>query len=141
MGKPDVLFSTRACASEEGNPGRDIESPTTSPKPPSDLGPMPTEAVTEVSGGTFGPPCKETSFIEPMKQAAYPAANNCSGLFPGPPGPPNSFGVVSFTSRLPSLVAARPSRPPIAVACVVYRTFTDIYISCFVKLKWIWRAQ
>ena len=43
-------------------------------------------------------------------------ANSCSGFVPGPPEPPISRGTSSATSTRPSLVRARPSRPPTAVA-------------------------
>jgi hypothetical protein len=56
--------------------------------------------------------------MAPMKQAEYPAANNCSGLV-APPGPPNSLGGASFTSSKPSLETERPSRPPVEVATAV----------------------
>jgi hypothetical protein len=52
------------------------------------------------------------------KQAAYPAANSCSG-FVAPPGPPISFGGFRCTSSRPSSVTACPDRPPVAVALAV----------------------
>src|SRR6185295_14096718 len=76
---------TRASASALERPGSETARSISRPKPPSERGPMPTVEVTEASAGTFGPPCEATNFIAPMKQAAYPAANNCSGLLPAPP--------------------------------------------------------
>ncbi len=52
------------------------------------------------------------------KHAAYPAAKSCSGLVPAPL-PPSSRGAASATSRRPSEVTARPSRPE-AVAEATY---------------------
>src|SRR5699024_2014320 len=45
------------------------------------------------------------------KQAAYPAANSCSGLFPSPEPPSPLGGAISRSTAL-SAVAACPSRPP-----------------------------
>ena len=64
-----------------------------------------------------------------MKQAEYPAAKSCSGLAPGPPAPPSSFGVESWTWKLPSSVRAEPSRPPVAEAVVRYFTSTVMGLS------------
>src|SRR5258705_6252481 len=79
-------LSTSDCASADDNPGSPISIAISRPKPPSERGPMPTVAVTDVSCGTFGPP-------------RVAAANNCSGLLPAPPAPPNSFGVASLMSQ------------------------------------------
>jgi len=51
------------------------------------------------------------------KHAAYPAAKSCSGLVPAPL-PPSCVGMARATSRMPSELTARPSRP-LAVADAV----------------------
>src|SRR5882672_10138617 len=63
-----------------------------------------------------------TSDIALMKQADQPAANNCSGLVPGP-GPP---GAENLTSKRPSSLRETPlRRPPEVWVLAVYRTFVS----------------
>src|SRR5665213_2207575 len=59
------------------------------------------------------------------KQAAYPAANSCSGLVP-PPCPPMASGTRTSTSNTPSLLRACPSRPPVVLASAVYSTLFSV---------------
>jgi hypothetical protein len=80
---------------------------------------MPTVAVTVALAGTIGPPWLATNLNVLRKHVAYAAAKSCSGLLPGPPVPPSSFGVLMLMLRLPSAETATPSRPPVAVAFVV----------------------
>ena len=48
---------------------------------------------------------------------AVARGEQCSGLVPGRPLPPSSFGVVSLTSRMPSDERGRAlPRPPVEVA-------------------------
>src|SRR5258707_15644624 len=86
---------------------------------------MPTVALTVESDGSFGPACELTTCSELRKHAAYPAAKSCSGLLPARL-PPNSFVLASWTSKEPSVVAARPSRPPDAIALVAWRILIDM---------------
>src|SRR5664279_5778837 len=76
-------------------------------------------AVTAASAmGNFSR--RAISFSALRKQAAYPAANSCSGLV-APPGPPISTGVARSTSTMPSDERLCPLRPsPVAVAEAVY---------------------
>jgi hypothetical protein len=83
------------------------------PKPCA-MAPIPTVLSTEISGEMARVSRAATYFMVLKKHAAYPAANNCSGLVPRLPAPPSSLGVVSRTSSTPSDGTARPSRPPVA---------------------------
>src|SRR5687768_9450922 len=72
-----------------------------------------TVAVTLMSAarrGIFDSPA--AAAIAPPKQAEYPAANNCSGLVPGPFDP----GGERFKLIFPSGLVAFPSRPAVAPA-------------------------
>src|ERR1700722_4313408 len=83
--------------------------------------PMETLAVTvESAVSTFWR--RPTTLRALWKQAAYPAANNCSGLVP-PPFPPMDSGTRTSRSKTPSLLLACPSRPPVVLASAVYSTF------------------
>ncbi len=62
--------------------------------------------------------CRPTRPRALPKQAAYPAANSCSGLVPWP-FPPISTGTPSARSSVPSELTVRPSRPWVAVAAAV----------------------
>ena len=96
-------------------PGSEIFSSASIPKPVS-IGPMPMIPVIETSAGKATFSFRATNFNAPKKQAEYPAAKSCSGLVPASPFPPNSLGVVNFTSKTLSEEMALPSRPPVAVA-------------------------
>src|SRR6266446_1391740 len=95
---------------------------TATPHPSRPVGPIPTWAVTVESAASRVRPWATASSSE-WKQAAYPTAQSCSGLAPGPPSPPNAFGTDSSTARRPSKVLPRPARPPSTIASVVYKTF------------------
>src|SRR5919112_4105168 len=61
---------------------------TCRPKPPCPVGPIPTRAVTVESLASSLWPWA-TASTDDWKQAPKPTANSCSGLVPGPPGPPS----------------------------------------------------
>src|SRR5258705_1922792 len=110
-------------------------SPTSKPKPPWPVGPIPTWAVTvEPEASSFRPWANDSS--PDWKQAAYPTAKSSSGLVPGPPSPPNSFGADSWTASRPSAVRPCPARPPSTTASVVYRIFISApYLNRTCRLK------
>src|ERR687892_732954 len=91
---------------------------TCRPKPPCPVGPIPTRVVILVSLASSLWPWA-TASSEDWKQAPKPTANSCSGLVPGPPGPPMSSGTESWRSRRPSEVRPTPARPPCTVASAV----------------------
>src|SRR5690606_25563928 len=88
--------STRSCPFSSPS-GSSIRRTTVSPNPFSTSPPMPTSAVTETSRTSWPVP-RATAPMALAKQAAYPAANSCSGLVPCPL-PPISRGIARVTSR------------------------------------------
>src|ERR687892_32530 len=87
-------------------------------RPPCRVGPIPTGVVILVSlASSLGPGATASS--DDWKQAPKPTANSCSGLVPGPPGPPMASGTDSWRSRRRSLVRPWPARPPSMIASAV----------------------
>ena len=89
--------STSARASSFGSVGILTSILTAMPKPPPSRGPTEVWQVTTAPFTSFLC-CRATNSTAPPKQAAYPAANRCSGVVvSGNPGPPISFRTDRFT--------------------------------------------